>query len=124
MESVLVSLIVTFVFLVVAGVIGHKLEKRPKPYGFTIPAIHIVLFILVLSGVIASIYKLQLLPVRSQYSEMLLYVSVLALLINLVVGLWMLLVERKNRNLKKIHKISTYVMAGSIAGSIAFAAAA
>lgn len=124
MESVLVSLIVTFLFLIGAGIIGHRLAKKPRPYGFVTPAIHIVLFILVLSGVVASIYKLQALADGSQYAAVSLYVAVLALLVNLVVGVWMLLIKGKSRNLRSIHKISTYVMAGSIVAGIGFVTAA
>jgi hypothetical protein len=124
MESVLISLVVTFVFLIVAGVIGHKLEKRPRPYGFVTPSIHIVFFILVLSGVFASIYKLQLLPEGAGHALECLYVAVLTLLINLAVGLAMLFIKSKNRNLRKIHKISTYVMAATILAGIGFVAVA
>ncbi|HEX5056945.1 MAG TPA: hypothetical protein VFX02_10660 [Gammaproteobacteria bacterium] len=124
MESVLVSLVVTFVFLVLAGVIGHKLEKRPRPYGFLIPAVHIVLFLLVLSGVFASIYKLQLLPAGGGHALTLLYVAVLTLLVNLAVGLAMLFIKGKSRILRKIHKISTYAMAASVMAGIIFVSAA
>jgi hypothetical protein len=124
MESVLTSLVVTFVFLVVAGVIGHKLEKRPRPYGFLIPSIHIVLFLLVLSGVIASIYKLQLLPAGGGHTLVFLYVAVCTLLVNLAVGLAMLFIKGKNRYLRKIHKISTYVMAAAIIAGIGLVAEA
>lgn len=124
MESVLTSLVVTFVFLVVAGVIGHKLEKRPRPYGFLIPALHIILFALVSAGVFASIYKLQLLPDGGSYALASLYLAGLTLLINLAVGLAMLLIKGKNRILRKIHKISTYVMAGAVVASMVFVSAA
>lgn len=124
MESVLVSLIVSFVFLVVAGIIGHRLGKRPRPYGFVTPVIHIVLFVFVFSGVLASIYKLQAIPGGREYVHLFLYVTMLALLINLVVGIWMLLIKGKNRNLRAVHKMSTYVMAGSIIAGIGFIAAA
>lgn len=124
MDSVLVSLIVTFLFLIAAGVVGHRLGKKPRPYGFAVPAIHIALFVLVLSGVLASIYKLQGVPGGGRYAELFLYVAMPALLANLAVGAWMLLIKGKNRRLRLVHKISTYVMAGSIVAGIAFVAAA
>jgi hypothetical protein len=43
---------------------------------------------------------------------------VLTLLANLAVGLAMLFIKGKNRYLRKIHKISTYVMAASIIAGI------
>lgn len=125
MESVLTSLVVTFLFLVVAGVVGHKLEKRPRPYGFVIPAIHIVLFLLVMSGVMASVLKLKALPDQGGLPlQISLYIVILTLWVNFVVGLWMLLLKGKSRNLRKTHKISTYVMAASIIAGIGLATAA
>src|SRR5688500_7532727 len=112
MESVLVSLVITFLFLIAAGIVGHRLGKRPKPYGFLTPVIHVALFILVLSGVGASIFKLLALPDHGGlHTQIVLHLAVLALLVNLVVGVWMLFIKSKSRNLRAVHKISTYVMA-------------
>jgi uncharacterized membrane protein len=125
MESVLASLVVTFVVLVIAGVIGHKLEKRPRPYGFVIPAIHIVLFLLVMAGVAASVFKLNALPDQGGLPvQISLYIVILTLWINFIVGLWMLFIKSKSRKLRKVHKISTYVMAGALLAGIAFVTAA
>lgn len=125
MESVLVSLVVTFLFLIAAGIIGHRLGKKPRPYGVVTPAIHIALFIFVLSGVFASIYKLLMLPDHGGLpAQIFLHLAVLALAINLVVGVGMLLIKGKSRKLRAVHKISTYVMAGSIVAGIGFVAAA
>jgi hypothetical protein len=120
MESVLASLVVTLIFLIVAGIVGHRLEKRPKPYGWMWPIIHIALFAFVLSGVMASAYKLQALPDASQYARVSLYISGFTLMTNLAVGLVMLFIKRKNRILIKTHKYSTYVMAASLIATIVF----
>lgn len=125
MESVLISLVVTFLFLIAAGVVGHRLGKKPRPYGYALPVIHIVLFLLVLSGVFASIYKLLLLPDHGGlHTQIVLHLAVLALLVNLVVGAWMLLIKGKSRKLRAAHKISTYVMAGSIVIGMVFVGSA
>src|SRR5688572_29769419 len=120
MDSVLTSLVVTLIFLVVAGIVGHRLAKRPKPYGWVWPIIHIVLFAFVLSGLMASAYKLQVLPDASQYARISLYITGFTLMTNLAVGLVMLFIKRKNRKLIKIHKYSTYVMAASLIAAIVF----
>lgn len=120
MGSVLVSLVVTGIFLVVAAVVGRRIGRMGKPYGFVKPTIHITLFTLVLSGVIASIYKLQGLSSGGQYAQIPLYVTVLTLLTNLVVGAGMLIIKSTNRNLITIHKVSTLVMAISIIASVVF----
>lgn len=121
MGSVLVSLVGTAVFLAVAAVVGRRIGKAGKPYGFAWPAGHITLFALVLSGVIASIYKLQGLPSGGQYIQIALYVTVLTLLTNLAVGATMLLVKSKRQTLVSIHRASTLVMAISIVASILLA---
>jgi hypothetical protein len=123
MDSVAVSLVVTFIFLVVAGIVGHRLEKRPKPYGWMWPLIHIVLFAFVLSGVMASAYKLQALPDASQSARIALYIAGLAVMLNFAVGVAMLIIKRKNRIFIKVHKYSTYGMAASLIAAIIFVTA-
>jgi hypothetical protein len=91
MESVLVSLVVTFLFLIAAGMVGHRLGKKPRPYGYITPILHMALFLFVLSGVFASIYKLLLLPDRGGlHTQIVLQLALLALLANLAVGVQML----------------------------------
>jgi hypothetical protein len=120
MDSVLTSLVVTLIFLVVAGIVGHRLEKRPKPYGWVWPTIHIVLFAFVLLGVMASAYKLQALVDATHPARIALYIAGFSVMTNFVVGVAMLIIKRKNRILIKTHKYSTYVMAASLIAAIVF----
>src|SRR6476469_2985563 len=114
MDSVLNSLVVTGIFLAMAAGAGIRLGRSGKPYGFAKVALHIVLFILVLLGVIASIYKLQLIADAGQYSTLSLYVTLLALLTNLAVGIRMIIVKRTTPNMITTHKTSTVIMALSL----------
>lgn len=123
MGSVLASLVVTAIFLIVAAVVGYRIGRMGKPYGFVKPTIHITFFTLVLSGTIASIYKLQGLSNGGKYAQLTLYVTMLTLLANLVVGASMLAIKNPNKTLTAIHKTSTLVMAISILASILFAMA-
>lgn len=59
MKSVLTSLVVTGIFLAMAAAVGSRLGSAGKPYGLGKVAVHIILFLLVLSSVIASVYKLE-----------------------------------------------------------------
>ena len=118
MVSVLASLVVTGIFLIVQVIVGRGLRATAKPYGLVKPSIHITLFVLVLSGVIASIYKLQGLPGGGQYVRIALYVAVLTLFANLVVGATMIIIRSKNQRLVAIHRTSTIVMAISIVAGI------
>jgi hypothetical protein len=122
MDSVLNSLVVTGIFLALAAAVGIRLGRSGKPYGFAKAALHIILFILVLSGVIASIYKLQLKADAGQYSKLSLYVTLLALLTNVAVGIRMIVVKTTNANMIATHKVSTFIMALSLIVSILFAA--
>jgi hypothetical protein len=122
MDSVLNSLIVTGIFLAIAAGVGIRLGRSGKPYGFAKVAIHIVLFLLVLSGVIASIYKLQLIADAAQYSTLSLYVTLLALLTNVAVGIRMIVVKKTTPKMIATHKVSTGIMALSLIVSIIFVA--
>jgi hypothetical protein len=122
MDSVLNSLVVTGIFMATAAGVGIRLGRSGKPYGFGKVALHILLFILVLSGVIASIYKLQLLADAGHYSKLSLYVTLLALLTNVAVGIRMIVVKRTNPKMIATHKLSTFIMALSLVVSILFAA--
>ena len=122
MDSVLNSLVVTGIFLALAAAVGIRLGRSGKPYGFAKVALHIILFLLVLSGVIASIYKLQLIAGDGQYSKLSLYVTLLALLTNVAVGIRMIVVKKANAKLIATHKLSTFIMALSLIVSILFAA--
>jgi len=122
MDSVLNSLVVTGIFLAIAAVVGIRLGRSGKPYGYGKVALHIILFILVLSGVIASIYKLQLIADAGHYSKLSLYVTLLALLTNVAVGIRMIVMKRTNAKMIAIHKLSTFIMALSLVVSILFAA--
>ena len=122
MDSVLNSLVVTGIFLALAAAVGIRLGRSGKPYGFAKVAIHIILFILVLSGVIASIYKLQLITDAAQYSTLSLYVTLLALLTNVAVGMRMIVVKKTTPKMIATHKVSTGIMALSLIVSIIFAA--
>lgn len=122
MDSVLNSLVVTGIFLAIAAGVGIRLGRSGKPYGFGKVAIHIILFILVLSGVIASIYKLESMTDAGHYSKLSLYVTLLALLTNVAVGIRMIVVKRTNVSMIAVHKSSTFIMALSLIVSIIFAA--
>ena len=122
MESVLTSLVVTGIFLTMAAAVGSRLGSSGKPYGVGKVAVHIILFLLVLSGVIASIFKLQLMGDAGQYAKMSLYVTLLALLTNVAVGIRMIAGKRTTPNMITTHKTSTAVMTLSLIISIIFTA--
>lgn len=122
MDSVLISVAVTAIFIVIAATVGYRLSHTPKPYGIVKVATHMILFLLVSGGVIASIYKLQGVMASKSYSTISLYVAALTLLTNLTIGISMVIVKEKNSKLILVHKLSTLLMATSIVASIIFLA--
>jgi hypothetical protein len=122
MDSVLISVVVTGIFIMIAATVGYRLAQTAKPYGIVKLAIHMILFLLVSGGVIASIYKLQGVTASKLYSTISLYVAALTLLTNLTIGISMVFVKQKNRKLILVHKLSTLLMAASIVASIIFLA--
>ncbi len=120
MDSVLVSVIVTGVFVVMTAAVGGRLGRLGKPYGVAKLAIHIILFLLVTAGLIASVYKLHGVVHDKLYSTISLYVIGLTLLTNLVIGVIMAIIKNVNLKLVLVHKLSTFLMAVSIIVSIIF----
>ena len=96
MDSVLISVVVTAIFIVLAATVGNRLGHTAKPYGIVKLAVHIILFLLVSGGVIASIYKLQGVIASKLYSTISLYVAALTLLTNFTIGISMIIVKQKN----------------------------
>lgn len=122
MDSVLISVVVTAIFIVLAATVGIRLGHTAKPYGIVKLATHIILFLLVSGGVIASIYKLQGVIDSKLYSTISLYVAALTLLTNFTIGISMIIIKQKNQKLILVHKLSTLLMAASIVASIIFLA--
>ncbi len=120
MGSVLTSMVVTAVFFVVTATVGSRLGRSDKPYGVVKLTTHIVLFLLVLGGVVASLYKLQGVVESKLYSTVSLYVTGLALATNFIIGISMIIIKQKNQKLILVHKLSTLLMVSSIVASILF----
>ncbi len=121
MDSVLNSVIVTGVFFAMNAAVGGYLGRLGKPYGVGKLAIHIILFLLVLGGIIASVYKLQgVIGENKLYSTVSLYVTGLTLLTNLIIGVSMTMIKKVNPKLVLVHKLSTLLMGVSIIASIIF----
>ena len=121
MDSVLISVVVTGIFILVNFGVGlFLLHRSGKPYGAVKLTIHITLFVLILGGSIASFYKLQGVTLSKSYSALSLYLLALTLLINLLTGVVLIVVRSVNSKLAFIHKISTFVMIASIVLCVMF----
>ncbi len=120
MDSVLISMVVTAAFFVVTATLGFRLGRSAKPYGVVKLSAHIFLFLFVLSGVIASAYKLHGVIGDKLYSTIAIYLAGLTLLSNFAIGICMAVIKQKNSKLILAHKLSTSLMAASILSGIIF----
>ncbi|MBI3609389.1 MAG: hypothetical protein HY204_01645 [Nitrospirae bacterium] len=120
MDSVLISVIVTGIFIVMTSAVGSRIGRSGKPYGVVKLAIHIILFLLITAGVIASAYKLQGVIQDKLYSTISLYATGLTLLTNFIIGIRMTIIKKVNPKLVLVHKRSTFLMGVSIIASIIF----
>jgi hypothetical protein len=120
MESVLNSVVVTGIFIVITSAVGWRLGHSGKPYSVVKLATHIILFLLITAGVIASVYKLQGVMQGKLYSTISSYVTGFTLLRNLMIGVMMAIIKNVNPKLVIVHKLSTSMMAISILASIVF----
>ena len=120
MESVLVSVVVTAIFIAINAAVGYWLNRSGKPYGVVKLSTHFVLFLLVLSGVIASIYKLQGVAEGKLLSTLALYLAGLTVLTNLVIGIVIVSIRQRRQKLISVHKSSTLTMVIAIVLSVTF----
>lgn len=120
MDSVLISVIVLGAFIILATIVGFLVGNSGKPYGILKLAIHIMLFLFVTAGLMASIYKLQGVNNNKLFSTISLYIVGLTLLLNLIIGITMVIIKNVNPKLVLIHKLSTLLMAISTIASIIF----
>ena len=120
MESVLNSVLVTEVFIVITCLIGWRIGRSGKPYGEVKLLAHIFLFLLIAVGVLASLYKLHAVTGNKLFTTLALYLAMLTIITNFVVGMMMTIKLRPDYKLVKIHKISTSVMVMSILSAVLF----
>lgn len=111
MNSILISLLVTAVFFVVAVVLGFRLGKSPKPYPKVLLICHALMFFAIAYSIGACLDKLSKTTTDTSLAKGALLVALALLWANLVSGIVMICLKQKNRGWILAHKVAMFVMA-------------
>jgi hypothetical protein len=114
MNSVLISLLVTAAFFVVPVVLGFRLGRLPKPYPKVLLIFHGVMFFPIAYGIGACLDKLSKTTTDTSLAKVALLVALGLLWANLVSGIVMICLKKKNRGWILAHKLAMFVMAFSL----------
>lgn len=119
MNPLLICLLVTLAFFAVAVVLGFKLGKSPRPYPKVVLIIHMAMFFAIAYGIGECLTRIQgMMPVPTLAKTALL-VALGLLWANLLSGIVMLCLKKKNRGWISAHKLTMFLMAFSlVAGGI------
>jgi len=122
MNSVLISLSVTAAFFVVAAVLGFRLGRSPKPYPKLLLSVHALMFFAIAYGIGACLDKLSKTATDASITKVVLLVALGLLWANLVSGIVMICLKKKNRGWILAHKLVMFAMAISFVAAGVFMA--
>ena len=114
MNPVLISLTVTAAFFVVAIVLGFRLGRSPKPYPKILLSVHALMFFAIAYGIGACRDKLSKTTTDAPIAKVALLVALGLLWANLVSGIVMVCIKKKNRGWILAHKFMMVGMAFSL----------
>ena len=122
MNPLLISLLVTLAFFVVAVVLGFKLGKSPKPYPKVLLISHALMFFAIAYGIGACLDKLSKTTTDTSLAKVALFAALGLLWANLVSGIVMICLKKKNRGWILAHKLTMFVIAFSLVAAGIFMA--
>jgi hypothetical protein len=122
MNSVLISLMVIAAFFVVAVVFGFRLERSPKPYPNILLSTHAVMFFVIAYGIGVCLAKIKGVTADTSLAKVSWLVALGLLWANLVTGIAMIFIKKKNRGWILAHKLAMFVMALSLVAAGIFMA--
>jgi hypothetical protein len=114
MDQVLLFVLVTMGWILITSIIGILMDRSVKSIGVWKPVVHVLIFLFVTGGVLSSLAGVfQINPLRI-WSLITLIISAIAVLCNLIVGIIMLLLKKKNKSFVNVHLSSTIILASAI----------
>ena len=122
MNSVLISLSVTAAFFVVAIVLGFRLGRSPKPYPKLLLSAHALMFFAIAYGIGVCLDKLSKITTDASIAKVALFVALGLLWANLVSGIVMICLKKKNHGWILAHKLTMFAMAVSLVAAGIFMA--
>ncbi len=122
MNSVLISLSVTAAFFVATVVLGFRLGRSPKPYPKLLLSAHAVMFFVIAYGIGACLDKLSKTTPDASLAKIALFTALGLLWANLVSGVVMICIKKKNRGWILAHKLGMILMAVALVAAGIFMA--
>jgi hypothetical protein len=122
MNPVLISLVVTVAFFVVAVILGYRLGRSSKPYPKILLITHMAMFFAIAYGIGECLNRIKGVTTDTSLAKVSLLVALGLLWANLASGIVMLCLEKKNRGWILAHKLTMFLMAFSVVAAGIFAA--
>jgi hypothetical protein len=122
MNPVLISLLVTAAFFVVAIVLGFRLGRYPKPYPKALLSAKIVLFFVIAYGIGECLNRIKGATTDTSLAKVSLFTALGLLWANLGSGIVMICLKKKNRRWILAHKLGMVLMAVSLVAAGIFMA--
>jgi hypothetical protein len=111
MDSILTSVVTNTLFMAANYAVGtYLLHKKGRPFAPLKLGLHLLLFFFIISGVAATIAKLQVIDQPAPLLPPLVYGIGAAVLMNLVTGTMMAFAKDAKAQLSAVHRTSTFVM--------------
>ena len=110
MNPILICLLVTVAFFVVAIVLGFKLGRSPKPYPKILLITHMAMFFVIAYGIGECLTRMQGATTDSSLAKVALLVALGSLWASLASGIVMLCIKKKNRGWILAHKLTMFLM--------------
>jgi hypothetical protein len=120
MNPVLISLMVTVAFFVVAIVLGFKLGRSPKPYPKILLSIHITMFFVIAYGIGECLTRIKGAASDPSLASVSLFVALGSLWASLLSGIVMIFIKKKNRGWILAHKLTMFSAAISFVATGVF----
>jgi len=113
---------VTAAFFVVAVVLGFRLERSPKPYPKILLITHAAMFFAIAYGIGECLNRLKGATTDSSRAKVALFVALGLLWANLLSGIVMICIKKKNRGWILAHKLTMFFIAVSLVAAGIFMA--
>jgi hypothetical protein len=114
MNPVVISLMVTAAFFVVAVVLGFRLGRSAKPYPKMLLITHIAMFFAIAYGLGECLNGIKGVTTDTSLAKVSLFTALGLLWANLLSGVVMVFVKKKNRGWILAHKLTMFLMAVSL----------
>lgn len=122
MNAVLISLMVTAAFFVVAVFLGFRLGRSAKPYPKILLITHAAMFFAIAYGIGECLNRIKRVAPEPSLAKVSLFVALGLLWANLLSGIVMICIKKKNRRWIFVHKLTMFCMAFSIVAASIFMA--